>query len=38
MRMIQEGKQEAGKADSIGNVEGLGKLRGSQERTSLELR
>jgi len=32
-----ERKQEAGKADTVGNVEGLRKLRGSQERISLEL-
>jgi len=38
MRMVQEDKQEAGKVDSGGNVEGLRKLRGSQERISLEQR
>jgi len=31
-------KQEAGKVDSGGNVEGLRKLRGSLERISLEQR
>jgi len=35
--MIQEGKQEAGNVDSVGNIEGLGKSRGSQERISLKL-
>jgi len=38
MRMVQEDKQEAGKVGSGGNVEGLRKLRGSQERISLEQR
>jgi len=37
MRMIQKGKQEAGKVDTVGNVGGLGKSRGTQERISLEL-
>jgi len=35
--MIQEGKQEAGNVDSVGNAVGLRKSRGSQERISLEL-
>jgi len=38
VRMIQEGKQEAGNMDSVGNVEGLRKSRGAQEGISLKLR
>jgi len=37
VRMIQEGKQEAGNVDSVWNADGLRKSRGSQERISLKL-